>query len=79
MTATIVRVQGNLPWHYMQTQSGQWVAVCDALKLTLQSDTFAELMEDISLTLDAMFKDLLTSNELDAFFNEHGWKALGPI
>ena len=72
MTITLVRieVQSKLVWQCLQAASGQWVAVCDTLKLTIQSDTFSELMEDIHQTLDAMFKDLLATGELDKFFRE---------
>ncbi len=81
MTITLVRieVQSKLVWQCLQAASGQWVAVCDTLKLTIQSDTFSELMEDIHQTLDAMFKDLLATGELDKFFQDHGWKALNAI
>jgi|ERR1035437_2077567 hypothetical protein len=75
----IIRVQGNLVWQCLQAATGDWIAVCDALNLTLQSDTFADLMEDINLTLNSMFKDLLTTNELDRFFREHGWQVRQTI
>ena len=32
-------------------------------------------MEDIGETIDAMFQDLLKTNELDGFLREHGWAA----
>src|SRR2546428_230673 len=79
MTATVVRIDGNLEWQCRRTESGDWIAVCDAVKLTLQSDTFANLMEDIALTLDDVFKDLLASNELERFLRDHGWTVAGSI
>lgn len=77
--ATVVRIEGNLAWECLRAQSGEWVAVCDPLKLTLQSDTFANLMEDISLTLNDIFKDLVASNEFDRFLQDRGWRAVGSI
>ena len=74
-----IRVDGQISWNCLRARGGSFVAICDPLRLTIQSDTWSELMEDISLTLDAMMKDLLTSNELDKFLTEHGWTLLGPI
>jgi hypothetical protein len=79
IAATVVRIEGNLAWQCLRTQSGEWVAVCDPLKLTLQSDTFASLMEDISITLNDIFKDLVASNEFDKFLRDKGWRAVGPV
>jgi len=79
MTITMVRIDGNVPWQCVRTQSGDWVAVCDPLRLTIQSDTFADLMEDISLTINDMFRDLLVSSELEKFLQDHGWQAVGSL
>jgi len=75
----VIRIQANLPWACKQTDSGNWIGVCPPLKLTVESETWAELMEDIGLTLDAMLVDLLQTNELDAFLRNHGWQAVTPI
>jgi hypothetical protein len=58
---------------------GVWVAACDPLKLTVQSDTWAELMEDIGLTLNAMMCDLLQTNELDRFLRDRGWRLVEAV
>jgi predicted RNase H-like HicB family nuclease len=76
---SIVRVDANLQWNIQQAKSGAWVAICDPLKLTVQADTWADLMEDIGHTLDALLKDLLSSNELDRFLRDQGWKLLAAI
>ena len=76
---TIVRIEAKVEWKVGQGKGGNWVAVCDHLKLTLQAETYANLMEDIALTLDAMLKDLLSTNELDRFLHEHGWTLVGQI
>jgi hypothetical protein len=41
--------------------------------LTVQAETYADLMEDIGLALDALLQDLFESKELDPFLREHGW------
>ena len=76
---TVVRVDAKLVWQVRQDKDGDWLAICDPLGLTLQGETWSDLMEDISLTLDAMLKDLLKSNELNQFLRERGWKLLGPV
>jgi len=36
-------------------------------------------MEDIGHTLDVMLQELVSSNELERFFRDHGWNVIGPI
>jgi predicted RNase H-like HicB family nuclease len=74
-----VVVRTTLHWKCFSAKGGHWVGVCDALKLTVQADTWAELMEDIGHTLDMMLKDLLRSNELEKFLRDHGWTVAGTI
>ena len=75
----VIRIDTQVRWSVVQARGGNWVAVCDPLKLTVQSDTWANLMEDIAQTLDALLKDLLSSNELETFLRERGWVAIGQI
>ena len=75
----LVRIQTNLPWGVFKAKGGSWVAVCEPLALSVQSETWVELMEDIGDTLNAMLQDLLRSNELEKFLRDHGWEAVGPI
>jgi predicted RNase H-like HicB family nuclease len=78
-SSVIVRIDAKLACNVRQARGGNWVAICDPLGLTVQSETWTELMEDIGLTIDAMLKDLLNSRELDQFLKERGWKLLNPI
>lgn len=78
-TVSLIRVDAELNWQCVRATGGHWVGVCDPLRLTVQADTWAELMEDIGHTLDAMLRDLLSSNELDKFLRDHGWHVIGPI
>jgi hypothetical protein len=75
----IVRVNGNVQWHWRVAAGGNYVAVCDALKLTLQSKTWSELVEDMNITLDALISDLMESNEWDSFMREHGWNLVNAM
>lgn len=76
---TIVKIQGNVEWRGVRSRGGQWVAVCQPLGLTIQSDTWAHLMEDIAETMNAMFIDLLKSGDLERFLRDRGWGTTGPI
>ena len=75
----VVRINGNVEWKILKGKGGNWVGICDPLKLTIQSETWADLMEDIALTLDALLKELLGSNDLENFMKEHGWSIVGGI
>ena len=69
----VIKVKGAIPWSVKETVEGPWVAVCDSLGLTVQSDTWADLMDDIGSTLELMFADLLEEGQLDQFFQQRGW------
>ena len=73
----LVRIEANVPWNITPAREGAWIGVCEPLKLTVQADTWAELMEDIGLTLDAIMRDLLKSNELPQFLRDRGWQMVG--
>lgn len=75
----LVRVQGNVHWKCFLSQEGNWIGICDPLNLTVQADTFGELMEDIATALALVFKDLLISNELDKFLQERGFQLAGQM
>jgi len=76
---TVVRIRGKVECKTHRAKGGNWVAICDPLKLTLQAETWANLMEDIAFTLDAILKDLLSSNEFDKFMRDRGWTIIGSI
>lgn len=76
---TVVRIEGNTEWKCIRAKGGNWVAVCDPLGLTIQSETWAALMEDIAHALNAMFTDLLESKQLVRFFHERGWRSVDQI
>lgn len=73
----VVHIDAEIPWR-VRSDGGHWVGICDPLDLTVESETWFELMEDVALTLDAMFQDLLSNNELDQFLRDRGWTAHGP-
>ena len=78
-SVTRVQLEGSLQWRYNRTKEGPFVAVCDDLKITLESDSWSDLLEDMALAIDAILKDMFATNELDAFLREHGWSLAGPL
>lgn len=76
---TVIQIQGKTEWKCFRARGGNWIAICDPLSLTIQSETWATLMEDIAHSLNAMFSDLLKSGELERFFRDHGWRPIGRI
>ena len=78
MGEMIVRVDANVQWQVAAHQYS-WVGVCEPLKLTVEADTYGELMESISETLDAVLSDLMKSNELPLFLKTHGWTLATPL
>lgn len=76
---TRIRINGQVPWRCHLSRSGNWIAVCDPLKLTLQSDTWLELMEDMALAIDALMKEMVATHDLDRFLRDRGWTLIGPI
>ena len=75
---TLVRVNANVQWKIKQAKGG-WIGICDPLKLTVQSESWANLMEDIALSLDALLKDLVETNELNKFLRDQGWQLMGAL
>lgn len=76
---TVVKLEGNVEWRSFRARGGNWVAICDPLGLTIQSETWATLMDDIAQTLNSMLQDLLETRELDRFLRDRGWRPVGPV
>lgn len=74
-----VVIEAKIEWQVGRATSGNWIGVCQPLRLTLQSDTWASLMEDIGLALDGLLREMMKSNELETFLREHGWKPIGAL
>ena len=74
----IIRVQANVQWQISPVENA-WIGVCEPLHLTVEADTWGQLMESISETLDAVLADLMKSNELPKFLKSHGWSLMTPL
>jgi hypothetical protein len=76
----IVKIDAKLQWNLTQDKkSARWVAACAPLRIVVEADRIEQLREVIADTLDAVFRDLLLSGELERFLREHGWATSLPI
>jgi hypothetical protein len=77
--ALLVRIEGNVPWMWRKASGGNYVAICEPLKITLQARSYCELMEDISNSLDALLKELVETHDFDRFMQDQGWHLAAPL
>ena len=68
----VVRMNVNVDWEVTHSED-YWVGACDTLGLTVQSDSWSHLIEDISDAMQGLFETLLEDDQMDQFLNEHGW------
>lgn len=72
---TVVQIETQVQWMFSRNESTRrWLAVCPALKLTIEGDTHSELRENIGDCLNLFFQEMLASNEFERFLRERGWK-----
>lgn len=76
----LIHIDAAIPWDCRKASGGDWIADCEPLGLTVQSSRYSELAEDIGDALDLLFRELLRSDELDAFLASHGWtRVMAPL
>ena len=78
-TTEVVQIRANVEWRWLRGSGGNYVAVCDPLKITLQAETWTDLIEDMNISLNALVLDLIESNEWEKFMREHGWLIVGQM
>ena len=82
MARTVIRFQLNarVEWEVSRDErNGGWVAVCPALAVTAEADTWTELHEVVGEVHNELFRDLLREGQLQTFLTKHGWRPLGPL
>lgn len=72
----MIRIQARhaIEWKVFRGSSGPYVADCSSLRLTVQSETWRDLMSDIENVMQCLIEDLVSEDNLDAFAQEHGWE-----
>jgi len=75
---SVIRIEmgAQLLWEASKTESGNWIAVNDAVGLTMQSDSLDELHSMIEEATQLLFEDLFEDGELDAFLRSKGWNKI---
>ncbi len=79
MTQIVQINTAQLQWRASLAPSGVWIGVCDAMNLSTEANSLDELHSVINESIQLLFFDLLTDNELDRFLSDHGWKAAQMI
>jgi len=66
--AQLVRINGRVDWKIARDpKTNEYVAVCDALKITAEADTWVQLCETIAEIQDELFITLLKEGALPQF------------
>ena len=69
----VIRIKGSVSWNVAgPLESGHFVGICDALGLSLQTNTWKDMMEEIGDVQVALFQDLLQTGELHSFLADRG-------
>ena len=79
MNKEVVRIKGHLHCKVWQSESSVWIGVCDAPRMTMQADTWAEMMDAIHEGLEMAFQDLVDTGDFDQFLADQGWIVDGPF
>ena len=79
MSNGVVRIKGRLHCKVWQSESGVWVGVCDAPRMTMQADTWAEMMEAIHEGLEMALQDFIETGDFQQFLDEQGWEIERPF
>lgn len=75
----MIRIDGEVSWRVTRTKNNYWVAICDAMKLTVQGTTWAELQDIIDDTLTSILETLLREGQFERFLMDRGWHAVSPV
>lgn len=59
--------------------SEAWIAACDPLGLTVEAETWSELLGTIEEVQDHMFRTLLVEGTPEHFLRDRGWEMAGPM
>lgn len=75
-----VTVNAKVSWAVTQdAETRRFVAVCDPLQLTIEGESYRELMENVSDSLHLLLISMMRENSLDRFLAEQGWTLHGPV
>jgi hypothetical protein len=71
------KLQSTLRWAVKHSSTSQrYIGACEPLNIVLEADSLDEMYSLINESLQLLFADLLSDNELDAFLRKKGWTAV---
>lgn len=79
MSNEVVRIKGSLHCKVWQSEKGVWICVCDAPRMTMQANTWAEMMEAIHEGLEMALQDFIETGDFQQFLDEQGWEVEGAF
>ncbi|MGA2751196.1 MAG: hypothetical protein ABSG59_20705 [Verrucomicrobiota bacterium] len=75
-----VQIKANLTWLVFQDRKSKyWIGVCQALHISSQGKSIADLHENINDAINTLLHDLAESQELDSFLQQHGWTLVDSL
>lgn len=69
----LMRIEANVAFRAYRNKDGIWAGVCDPLGLTVEGESWSELLQNIDETMNLMLRDLLKRGELNRFLRARGW------
>jgi hypothetical protein len=70
----MIRIDSEIEWRYTYFKAEKkWLAICEILKISIQSDSLKELQQDMLECADALFSELAKTGELEGFLKSRGW------
>jgi hypothetical protein len=74
--AAVVSIEAEIPWVYAQDpETKRFVAVCNALNITLEADSVTELLPLITESMDKLFSVIAADGSIDEFLRARNWEA----
>ncbi|MBI4229892.1 MAG: hypothetical protein HY608_03565 [Planctomycetes bacterium] len=78
MAGVLVPVHGRVEWKiFRDPASGDYVGVCDPLKLTASGRTLEAVRKEIVEVLSYFLQDAYQDGDLDEVLRSHGWSIVG--
>jgi len=79
-STNVIHIEGQTLWTVFPNRDRtRWIAVCDAVGLTVEGRSQSELAESIAESLDLVLQDVFERDEFEAFLLQHGWRQATPI
>lgn len=73
----IVQIAAQIQWQVKQDPASRYfIAVCDPLGLTVEGETYGELVDNLKDGLSLLMRSWVRHGNFDAFLRERGWSVV---